>query len=121
IALITGTLQLGGSTTFLLNLAGELIRRGVNCRVYSGDNLHYFASDFDSKQIPVVLHDHERCIFEDRIEAVLDGLREYRPHVVVAALAPFSYEILRYVPAGVRRLAMIQADDPNVYTTVQKY
>jgi glycosyltransferase involved in cell wall biosynthesis len=121
IGFVTGTLQLGGSTTFLLNLAGELIRRGVSCRVYSGDNLHYFASDFDSQQIPVVLHDHERCIFEDRIEAVLDGLREYRPNVVIATLAPFSYEILRYVPAGVRRLAMIQADDPNVYATVQKY
>jgi glycosyltransferase involved in cell wall biosynthesis len=121
IAFVTGTLQLGGSTTFLLNLTGELLRRGISCRIYSGDKLHPFAQDFEKRKIPISLHDHERCIFEDRIAAVLREIRDYRSNVVVATLAPFAYEVLRYVPRGVLRLAVAQSDDPNVYRVLSHY
>jgi glycosyltransferase involved in cell wall biosynthesis len=121
VAFVTGTLQLGGSTTFLCNIAGELVRRGVNCAVFCGDNLHPLAEDFERLRIPVSLHDHRRRIFEDRVESILRELHDYKPSVVVASLAPFSYEVLRYVPSGVRRIALVQADDALVYETVARY
>jgi len=121
IAFVTGTLQLGGSTTFLCNLAGELIRRGVGCRVYCGDKLHPLARDFEQRRIPISLHDHERSIFEDRLYAVLHELSDYRPNVIVATLAEFAFEALRYLPCDVLRIAMVQSDDPLVYRTVEKY
>lgn len=121
IAFVTGTLQLGGSTTFLCNLAGELIRRGISCHVFCGDNLHPLSRDFERRHIPVSLHDHRRKIFEDRLEAVLCELRDYEPSVVVATLAPFAFEILRYIPRGVLRIGMVQSDDPIVYEMIEKY
>ncbi len=121
ISFVTGTLQLGGSTTFLCNLAGELIRRHVTCRVFSDDSLHPLAKDFERLGIPVSLQNSRRNIFEDRIAGVLAELREYEPTAVVATIAPFAFEVLRYVPRGLLRVAMVQSDDPLVYRTVEKY
>lgn len=121
VAFVTGTLQLGGSTTFLLNLAGELIKRGVSCKIFSGDNLHPLARDFERSRIPVSLHDHRHTIFEDRVAAVMRELRDYKPNVVVATLGPFAFETLRYVPPNLSRVGMVQSDDPAVYEMAEKY
>ena len=120
-AFVTGTLQLGGSTTFLCNLGGELIRRGISCYIFSDGSAHPLGKDFESRQIPVSVQDSRRAIFEDRLKSVLQQLRKYEPTAVVATLAPFAYETLRYVPLGVTRVAMVQSDDPLVYQTVEKY
>ena len=121
IALITGTLKLGGTTSFLGNLAGELVRRGVDCRVLCGEYEHPQAAEFARRHIPVSLQDERRAIFEDRLAAVLDELGGFRPDVVVATLAPFAFEVLRYTPPGVRRIAMVQSDDPTVYAALAHY
>ncbi len=121
IAFVTGTLQLGGSTTFLVNLAGEFVRRGVSCRVLCGDSLNHFVDDFEQLDIPVSLQDHKRSIFEDRLTGVLGQLQHYKPNVVIATLGPFAFETLRYAPHGVRRVGMIQSNDPLVYEVVEKY
>ncbi len=115
VALISGGLPLGGSTTFLLNLAGELVHRQISVLVVSleGDNAH--AEDFRLRGIPLHVEDDRTRIFEDRLASALRVLREFKPTTVVACLGPSSFEILRYLPRGVMKLGMIQSDYPEVY------
>jgi glycosyltransferase involved in cell wall biosynthesis len=114
-------MALGGSTTFLCNLGGELIRRGIICRVFADESENPLAADFQRRAIPVTTPQDWKSIFEDRLEVTLGALRDFQPTVVVAALMPFEFEILRYLPAGIQRIAMAQSDDPNVYANLEKY
>lgn len=121
IAIVTGTLQLGGSTSFVFNLASELVKRQLPCLVVSGEADNPMASDFARNHVEVVCWDERREIFEDRIERTLQRLREFKPGIVIANLAPFEFEILRYLPKGIFKIAMLHSHDPNVYPTVEKY
>jgi glycosyltransferase involved in cell wall biosynthesis len=115
------SLGLGGATTFLCNLGGELARRKIPVLVVSPEIENPMASDFEAAGVPVILQNQRRMIFEDRLEAMLRDLAEFRPTAVVACLGPASYEVLRYVPPGVRRVAVIQADHPMFYDAVMPY
>ncbi len=119
--MITGSLGLGGTTTFLCNLGGELVRRGIPVLVSSFEKENPLASDFGRLKIPISYQDQRRFIFEDRMRAVLNELSAFRPSVVVANLSPLSFEILRYVPAGVFRVGTIQSHDPGVYKNARPY
>ena len=121
IALITGSLNLGGSTTFLCNLGGELIRRGIPAEVMGFERENPMAADFLKQNIPVRCFDDRREIFEDRIQKVLQRLCEFKPTVVAATLAPASFEVLRYLPSGIFRIGMGQSDDPVVYDMMRHY
>ncbi len=120
IALIS-SLGLGGATTFLSNLGGELARRKIPVLVVSPEIENPLASDFQAADVPVMLQNQHRMIFEDRLEAMLRKLAEFRPTAVVACLGAATYEVLRYVPLGVRRVAVIQADYPMFYDVVKPY
>src|SRR2546425_916038 len=102
-ALVSGGLKLGGSTTFLCNLAGELLRRGIPARVFSFERENPLASDFERLNIPVSCQDDRRVIFEDRLRAILLELRSFKPAVVLGCLSATSFEVLRYMPPGVLR------------------
>ena len=121
IAFVSGNLNLGGSTTFLCNVAGELVRRGVAVRVFCTQKHHPLAADFAHQNIPVFLSDERRFIYEDRIAAVAKELRAFQPTVVAGCMAPSSFEVLRYLPPGIRRAGMVQSDDPGVYETLGLY
>jgi glycosyltransferase involved in cell wall biosynthesis len=121
VALITGGLALGGATTFLCNLAGELVRRQIPVQVFSFERENPLAADFHSLTVPIVTPDDSCFIFEDRLEAILLELVRFRPTVVIANLSPVSFEVLRYVPPGVFRLGVAHADHPSVYNTVKQY
>ena len=112
---------LGGSTTFLCNLGGELIRRGIPCRVFADTSASPLAADFQRRGIRVIFPQDRKAIFEDRLAATLRALRDFQPTVVVATLMPFEFEILRYLPARIQRIAMAQSDDPIVYANLEKY
>ena len=45
VALVTGVLDLGGTTTFLCNLAGELLRRNLKAAVLSLEQDNPLAGD----------------------------------------------------------------------------
>lgn len=121
VALVAGSVGLGGSTTFLCNLGGELIRRGIACHVFADTSENPLAADFVQRGLAVSFPQCGNSIFEDRLEATLRALRDFQPTVVVATLMPFEFEILRYLPAGVRRIAMAQSDDPMVYANLGNY
>ncbi len=121
LALVSGGLKLGGSTTFLCNLAGELVRRRIPVEVLSFELDNPLASDFERLNIPVLCQDDRRAIFEDRLQAVLLELRRFKPTVVVATLSASSFEVLRYLPAGVLRVGAVQSHDPGAYNMVRFY
>ena len=121
VALVTGSLNLGGSTTFLCNLGGELVRRGISIRVLSLEESNPLASDFQRLNIPVQSLDDRCTIYEDRLAMVLHELGRFKPAVVLANLSASSFEVLRYVPAGVFRVGVGQSDDPVVYEMMRHY
>jgi glycosyltransferase involved in cell wall biosynthesis len=121
VALVTGGLKLGGSTTFLCNLGGELVRRGVPVEVFSFEKENPLASDFKRLEVPVFTEDDRHVIFEDRMWTILQELRRFRPTAVVSCLGAISFEVLRYLPAGVFRAGMIQSHDPGPYARLQPY
>jgi hypothetical protein len=121
VALVSGGLNLGGSTTFLINFAGEMVRRGIPAEVLSFERDNPMAADFQRQKIPVLCLDQRRMIFEDRLNRILQGLAAFQPTVVVAALAPSSFEVLRYLPSGIFRIGVGQSDDPVVYDMMRQY
>ena len=121
IALVSGGLGLGGSTTFLINFAGELIRRGIPAEVLCFERENPLASDFAQQKIPVLCLDQRHVIYEDRLEMILQKLALFQPTAVVATLGATSFEVLRYLPKGVFRVCMAQSDDPQVYDTMRHY
>jgi glycosyltransferase involved in cell wall biosynthesis len=121
IALSTGVLDLGGTTTFLCNFAGELVRRGIPAAVFSFEADNPLAQDFGRANIPVFTTDHRRLIYEDRLALVLKELARFQPSVVIANLASVSFEVLRYVPQGVFRIGTAQSHDAGVYRTIRFY
>jgi glycosyltransferase involved in cell wall biosynthesis len=121
IALVSGSLDLGGSTTFLCNLAGELVRRNIPTEVLSLRNAGPLAADFARLNVPVRSMGDRPRIFEDRLRSILRWLREFNPTAVAATLSPCSFEVLRYMPAGVFRVAVGQSDEPQVYKALAAY
>lgn len=121
VALVSGGLKLGGSTTFLCNLGSELIARNIAVEVFSFEAEHPLASDFSRQRIPVLCQDDRHVIFEDRLMRILRELRRFNPTVVVSTLGSISFEVLRYLPPGVFRMGAVQSHDPGVYQTVRLY
>lgn len=115
------SLGFGGATTFLCNLAGELTRRNVPVYIVSPEKENAFATDFEKAGVRVRLHDDRRMIFEDRMAAMLQTLAAFQPTTVVSCLGVGSYEVLRYVPQGVYRMAVVQSDHQMFYDGVRPY
>ncbi len=118
---MSGGIKLGGAATFLLNLGGELVRRGIPVQVVSLEHENPYATDFGLLGIPLHVEDERINIFEDRLSSALQVLRRFEPTVVISCLGPSSYEILRYVPKSVTRLGMMQADSPDMYPVFARY
>ncbi len=114
-------MDLGGTTTFMCNFTGELIRRSISAVVFSLSHDNPLASDFQKQQIPVYCEDDRRHIFEDRMTSLLRRLTAFNPTVVVANLSASSFEALRYVPTGVIRVGMVQSADAGWYAMLRGY
>jgi glycosyltransferase involved in cell wall biosynthesis len=114
-------MDLGGTTTFMCNFAGELIRRDIPAAVFSLSQDHPLISDFQRQQIPVHCEDERRDIFEDRLISLLGRLSNFLPTVVVANLSASSFEVLRYMPRGVVRVGTVQSADAGWYAMLRIY
>lgn len=121
IVLVSGGIKLGGAATFLLNIGGELVRRGIPVQVISLEHENPYAQDFERLKIPLHIEDERIKIFEDRVASALQVIRSFQPTVVVSCLGPSSYEVLRYVPRSVGRLGMMQADSSDMYPVFARY
>jgi glycosyltransferase involved in cell wall biosynthesis len=121
IALVTGGLWFGGTTTFLCNLGGELVRRKIPVAVLSFAKDSPMATDFARADIPVLRLDDRRVVFEDRLKTVLLELGRFKPSIVMATHDATSFEVLRYLPSGVFRVGVGQSDHPGVYEMMRHY
>lgn len=121
IALVSASVALGGSTVFLINLAGELVRRGLPVEVMSLEQENPMSSDFEEQNIPLLCLNQRRMIFEDRLKIILQNLARFQPTVVVSNLGAISFEALRYLPRGIFRIGMGHSDDLGVYAGLRQY
>jgi glycosyltransferase involved in cell wall biosynthesis len=121
VALITGGLELGGTTTFLYNFSGELIHRGIPAQVFSFSSDNPQADDFRRLNVPVFTTNDRKLIYEDRLLVILRELAKFKPTVAVANLSSTSFEVLRYVPSGVFRLGTAQSHDEGAYRLLRAY
>lgn len=115
---VAGSLPLGGSSTFLVNFARALRRRGQWLPVVVLDSSNPYAPDFQAMGNPVHGLPHPEMIFEDRLLWAYQQVAQYRPQAVLSCLSSQSFEILRVVPRGVLRMSIVQSDDPGPYGTV---
>jgi colanic acid/amylovoran biosynthesis glycosyltransferase len=121
VVFVSGSLKLGGATTFLLNLTVRLVRRRLPVFVVGLEHENPYAKDFEGLGIPLHVEDERSAIFEDRLYSALQVIRRFQPTAVISCLGPSSYEILRYVPTCVTRLGMMQADSPDIYPVFAAY
>ncbi len=117
VALVAAGLPLGGSTTFILFLATGLKSIGIEAEVFSFTSVNPLAEDFSSAGIPVHFCNETQDIYEDRLQALYGALRRFDPSVVMSILGIESYEMLRYLPAGVLRVGVVldMAIRPQVF------
>lgn len=121
VAFVTGNLNLGGTTTFLLNLCGALESRGCASTVISLEPQHPMSADFQAARIDVKLIDEKPRIFEDVVRWGWERCRDFAATHVVANLGYSSFEVARHAPLQACRLAMIQSDDSRVYRGLDPY
>ncbi len=118
---VTGVMPVGGSSTFLINLARGMQELGYRLPVaVMSDHVDYRR---ELAAAGGLLHEMSRTdtIYEDRIQQVLAIINDYRPALVLAALSSESFEILRYLPDGVKRVGIVQSDDEKVYQMAANY
>lgn len=112
---------MGGSTTFLLNLARAYQEMGMRLPVIGLSEVHELPAEFAAAGAEVHLISERSAIYEDRLAAACRKLAEWRPHGVLSCLGSPSFEILRVAPPGVARVGIIQSDDPGPYATARQY
>lgn len=107
IAIATGGLRFGGSTSFVLQLACGFRALDVPCAVFSFTYNNPFADEFAAAGIPVHVADEDRVIFEDRLTTLYKKIVEFNPTAIIANIGGDAYEMLRYMPTGVRRVGVV--------------
>lgn len=121
VAFVTSLLDVGGSTTWLCDLSGELRKRGIPVRVFSLKENHPLAAEYQEAGIDVVVQKERRLIYEERLQAALEAVRDFQPTVVVGWTGAPAYEALRYMPQGIGRVGVLHSDYPQVYEAATPY
>jgi glycosyltransferase involved in cell wall biosynthesis len=122
IAFVTSGLPLGGSTTFTLFLAAALRALHIPTEVFSFTSYHPLANEFSSAGVVVHTEDDQRFIYEDRLQSLYAKLAAFKPSAVFSVLGAESFELLRYLPAGVLRLGVFhdRLSPPHVFVSYYK-
>ncbi len=113
IAFVSGGVPFGGSTIFLLHLVQGLRALGISSEIFSFFEDNPVAAEFSAAQTPVHVADDKKLIYEDRLSALYGKLAQFQPTAVFANLGAESLEMLRYVPRGVLRIAMVHEQSMN--------
>jgi glycosyltransferase involved in cell wall biosynthesis len=118
---VTGSLPLGGSSTFLLNLTLARRAAGLSTDVIVLSEEPPFATDLRSAGATVTSLSEPNAIYEDRLSQGYELLAARQPRAVLSTLSAESFELLRLAPPGVARIGMIQSHDPGPYRMVRRY
>ncbi len=124
IVLVTDFLIPGGVTTFIRNLSSGLRELGAQSKlpvIVLEQTAPSEALTMPGCEVHSLDHTMPHAIREDRLAVAHGILAGRRPSGVIAALGMWGFEMLRYVPGGVARIAMIQSDDSLVYRTLLPY
>ena len=120
VAFLLPDLWAGGGLVFTINLASELMRRGVSCEVFSLRSTNWMEKDCQRLGIPVTCIPGERLILEDRLSAVLEKIQQFHPTAIVAAgMDPL--ECLRYAPPGVAKIGIEHQAVPQALSETTLY
>jgi len=117
----SGSLMLGGSTTFLVNLGHSFRERGMTLNVVSMDEKNEMAADFAAAGANVRCLPRQGLIYEDRIRQAWREIAALHPPAVLACLGSESFEPLRLLPSETVRLGIIQSDDPGPYEMARHF
>ena len=118
VAFVTGSLALGGASTFTLFLSSALRESGIPVEVFSFASGNPLSTEFAEAGIPVHTQDNARLIFEDRLQNVYAGLRAFKPTAVFAVLGVEAFETLRYLPPGVTRIGIFHDRAVRPHVTI---
>ena len=121
LAFVTAGLELGGSTTFLLNIAIGLKKKKIPFLICSLESHNPMGNDFGQLNKNIRLLDDKKQIFEDRMRLLLQKLNEFQPTHVIGTLGASSLEVFRYLPKEIGRIGIIQSDDPGPYHALRFY
>jgi glycosyltransferase involved in cell wall biosynthesis len=115
LAATTGSLMLGGSSTFLLNAARVFGRRGWRLPIIVLSEHIEHQEDFSRTTTEICGISTAKFIYEDRLAWAYRQVAQVQPRAVLACLSSESFEILPLLPSGVVRLGIIQSHDPGPY------
>ena len=122
IVFLSGSLPLGGTSIFVLNVCAGLREtadwHGVAAQLYNGGEV---SEQIRSQGLPVLGPRRSSILHEDRVEDLYRECARIAPRAVVAAFCGNAFEFLRFVPVGCLRIGMIQSDDEPVYQLVARY
>jgi glycosyltransferase involved in cell wall biosynthesis len=122
VAWVTDHLDLGGTTTILLNYTRWLTQHGIQSAIYCFKRPDDFiAAEFSTPGVVLRPTPPGAKIYEDLLAEILKEIARQRPHALVAFNGERAYEVLRYAPRGLRRIAAVHADEPPSYDFVVKY
>jgi len=113
IAFVSGGVPFGGSTIFLLHLVQGLRALGISSEIFSFSKDNPVAAEFSAAQTPLHVADESKLIYEDRLTALYGKIAQFQPTAVFANLGAESLEMLRYLPPGVLRIAMVHEQSMN--------
>lgn len=121
IAIVSGGLQFGGSTTFALQLGSGFRKIDVSCAVFSFTIQNPFAEEFAAAGIPVYTSNESALIYEDRLANLYRQISTFNPTAIIANIGGEAFELLRYIPEGVARIGMIHDLAMKPQQTVRYY
>lgn len=119
--LVTGGLPLGGSTTFLANLAHGLPPLGWKVVVASCETNQEMKPDLLASGAKLEEPDGPLELHEDRMDWLKSICLRHHPSALVANLGSEGFELLRWVPRGHLRIGMAHADHPFVEARLAAY
>ncbi len=122
LVVLSETLPLGGTATFVMNLCrGMSHREDWTCVGAGLRGLDEIGAQIRKEGLTILAPDAATVLHEERIEDLYRQCAPLQPRAVAAGLGSGSFDFLRYVPAGCLRIGMIQSDDECVYDLVESY
>lgn len=123
VAFMDDHLSNGGTTVNLLRLLPRMELHGFHAMVLASDVENDMGALFFREGIDLRIYRFgtARDLYDDRVLGAYRHLAAFAPHAVVASHETVSFDLLRYVPAGVFRVAEVQTDDEWSYGLVGDY